>query len=352
MILHDLIAQGEVGGETFTSSLKGVLDGKNLDRLDVAVAYATRSGLNALRNAANGFPNLTRWVVGLDDAITQPLAIEDIVGLPNSMVRLASLSGQGRRFHPKVYCFWSSEDDASCICVIGSANMTMHGLNRNGETGVILVAENRVDAERLKAAWTSMWALGEDFSVARLDDYKQFHAKVRKAQRRIAKIGAVPSQLEAEEPLLQFDGRPETANCAWTEGASPSAGGRDLEFPRKLMPFFNLTQSPIIKRLRMSTGEVFELTFTKREDNQMWRLLFSRDSIQAAVERDSLRPVHGNLNRSDLAIVFTRAEDNADYDVRMVVIGSPEHQNLINESEVANALYRTRDPGGRYFGFF
>ena len=352
MRLLYLVAQGEPNGSTLAGAIKAALTGKNLDRLDVAVAYATRSGLTALRNAADGFPEVSRWVVGLDDAITQPEALDDLLILPGAAVRLASLSAQGRRFHPKIYCFWSNLDAGACVCVIGSANMTLHGLNRNSETAVILVAENADDANTLKSGWNSMWTLGEDATVESVEVYREFHAKARKAKRRMEKIGAVLIQPEAEEPISLFDGNPATATVAWTEGASPSAGGRDLEFPRKLIPFFNLGGSPSTKMIRMPNGHVFPLTFTMRDDNQMWRLMFSRDSISAAVGRESLRPVDGGSNRSDLAIVFSRAKAPADYDVRMVLIGSDEHQKLIDQSKEVKGLDRTRDPGGRCFGFF
>jgi HKD family nuclease len=351
MQLLNLVAQGEPNGSTLAGAIKAALTGKNLDRLDVAVAYATRSGLTALRNAADGFPEASRWVVGLDDAITQPEAIDDLLILPNAAVRLASLSAQGRRFHPKMYCFWSNSNAGACICIIGSANMTLHGLSRNGETAVILVAENVDDANTLKWGWNSMWALGEDATVEKVEAYREFHARARKAQRRLEKIGAVPIQPEAEEPVSFFDGNPATATVAWTEGATPSAGGRDLEFPRKLMPFFNLGGSPSTKMMRMANGHIFPLTFTMRDDNQMWRLMFSRDSILAAVGRESLRPVDGSSNRSDLAIVFSRTTAPADYDIRMVQIGSDEHQKLIDQANEVNGLDRTHDPGGRYFGF-
>src|SRR3546814_6652717 len=110
----------------------------------------------------------------------------------------------------------------------------------------------------------------------------------------MAKVGIVPPDPEAEEELGSvplFNGDPAQATVAWTEGASPSAGGRDLEFPRAMMPFFGLTRSPSTKRFRMSNGQIFHLTFTMRADNQMWRLMFSRDAIFAGIGRESLRQI-------------------------------------------------------------
>lgn len=355
MIVRQLVAQGDPQGVSLAASIALALETFEFDRLDVAVAYATRPGLQALQSAIGGWPAATRWVVGLDDAITQPSAIDDLIALPNSQVRLASLSSEGRRFHPKVYCLWSTADSGACLTVIGSANMTLHGLNRNGEVGAILAAENAADAGLLKAVWAGMNALGKDIGNWDLDEYRASHARARKARRRMEKIGAMPAQPEAEEDvelLPVFDGNPANATVGWTECASPSAGGRDLEFPRAMMPFFRLTTSPTMKRFRMKSGQVFFLTFTMRTNNVMWRLLFSREAIFAGIGRESLRPVAGNINRSDLAIVFERATGGADYAVDLVLIGSPEHTALMMRSQATGVLDRTRDPGGRHFGYY
>lgn len=355
MIVRQLVAQGNPAGSSLAAEISNAAAEIAFDRLDVAVAYATRPGLEALRKAIGGWPAATRWVVGLDDAITQPTAIDELNSLPEVQLRLAALAAEGRRFHPKLYCLWSSTNPAICLTVIGSANMTLHGLNRNGEIGVILSSENVAEAELLKEAWTQMNALGRDFADWDLDAYREAHARARKTRRRMAKIGAVPLDPEWEEEIEAvpaFNGDPGQASVAWTEGATPSAGGRDLEFPRPMMPFFHLVHSPSTKRFRMANGQVFFLTLTMREDNQMWRLMFSRDAIFAGIGRESLRPVAGNINRSDLAIVFTRATGGADYRIDLVIIGSPDHAALLARSQSVGGLERTRNPGGRYYGYY
>lgn len=356
MIVRQLVAQGGPQKMSMAAEMTAALAGMAVNRLDVAVAYATRPGLDALRAAIGGWPAQTRWVVGLDDAITQPEAIDDLIALPNAKLRAASLASEGRRFHPKLYCLWSSTDPAACLAVIGSANMTLHGLNRNGEVGAILAAENAGEANMLKSMWSEMNALGHVLAPGELNAYRDAHKKAKKARRRMTKIGAMPGHPEADEELGQmppFDGQPTSATVAWTEGATPSAGGRDLEFPRAVVPFFHLTISPASRRFRMQNGQVFTLTFTMRLDNQMWRLMFSRDAIFAGIGRESLRPVAGNITRSDLAIVFKRsAAIGADYDIEFVVIGSLDHTAVMARTNAVGILDRTRNPGSRYFGFY
>lgn len=353
MIIHKIVAQGCVSDQSMAAALNHAVQQNRYDRLDVAVAYATTAGIAALRNAIGEFPQETRWVVGLDDAITQPAAIDELISLRGSTLLLASLSGEGRRFHPKVYCFWSAEDPSRCMLALGSANMTLNGLNSNGEVGVLLLSESAKEAVQLKETWEQMASLGKAHGEWDLEEYRQLHSRARRVRTRMSKAGLPidPEFLEESGEMLPFNGEPPFTSVAWTEGASPSAGGRDLEFPRKMMPFFGLTKSPSSKRFRMADGSVHQLTFTMRTDNQMWRLLFTSDAIRAGIGRENMRPLTGG-NRSDLAIVFERRNSGPDYDVKFVVIGSAEHSVLINKSKAVGALERTRDPGGRYFGYF
>jgi HKD family nuclease len=352
MQLFDLVAQGEANGPTLASAIKAALAGQNLDRLDVAVAYATRSGLTALRNAADGFPEASRWVVGLDDAITQPQALKDLIALPNSVVRLASLSAEGRRFHPKIYCFWSTQDAAVCVCIIGSANMTLHGLNRNGETAVILVAENAKDAEALKSGWNSMWALGKDATAERVDAYREFHAKARKAQRRLEKIGAVPTQPEAEEPLTLFDGKPDTGSLLFVDFGSAMGNGSEIELPKIVVSYFGIadgTPSPQIRNFAFAGGVVIPIPVLRRQNNGMWRITFGANVPGTALLKR--KTVAGVKQRSDMAVVFQRTEAGS-YQTAFVKIGTPQYTALTTETQNEGTFGRTRQgPAGKNYGF-
>ena len=101
----------------------------------------------------------------------------------------------------------------------------------------------------------------------------------------------------------------------------------------------------------MQNQAIFALTFTERADNQMWRLLLSRVAIEAGIGRENLRPLTGG-NRSDLALVFSRTNGDADYSIEIVVINSVQHKAIVDASTSVGGLQRTRDPGGRQFGFY
>ena len=347
-----LIAQGHPNSLTLWKALSEAFSTDEFDHLDVAVAYATLQGVRSLELALSDNRRISRWVVGLDDAISQPEAIEYLIELQRSEVRLASMLPR-RRFHPKLYCAWSSDHDDRCVTAIGSGNMTLNGLLNNGETAVLLTAESRQEVSEFRAQWQAMWDLGEAATQDAIDAYRETYIVARKKRREIADLGVAPPEPEPDAPVevgYVFDGDPTSANVAWLEAGSPSAGGRDLEFPRAIVPFFELTRSPTLRTFQMHDGQRFQLRFTERTDNQMWRLMFSRDSIHAATGRETLRPINGG-NRSDLTVVFRKSGGTADYDVEMVVIGSHEHEVLLARSRAIDGLFRTRNPGGRNFGF-
>lgn len=349
-----LVAQGGSRGTTLSAALKAAAGVHEFDRIDVAVAYATLQGVRALESALGVLPPGSRWVVGLDDAITQPEALEHLMQLGGATLRLAALSPR-RRFHPKVYRLWSSTQPQLCVLGLGSGNMTLNGLRHNGEAAVLLTSENEAEAKLLEDIWLEMWGLGVVATEAAITAYRVKHAAAKKERKKIAALGVAPPEPDADAVIDEertFDGDPATANVAWTECATPSAGGRDLEFPREMMPFFALGQSPVIKRFRTANGSIFQLTFTMRADNMMWRLMFSRDSIAAGIGRESFRPASGRTTRSDIAISFVRSTASADYDIRMVVIGGAEHRDLLQRSSAIGGLRNTRNPGGRRFGFY
>lgn len=354
-----LVAQGRVpGGASLTAALKESIATTTVDRLDVAVAYATVSGVIALEQAVGQIPSASRWVIGLDDAITQPAAIERLLALPGAEVRLAALANQGRRFHPKLYCLWSVASPERCLLSIGSGNMTLNGLRKNGEAAVILSASSAKEGDELKAIWAEMWALGVPSTPAALDKYRDRFNVARKARKVVAAAGAAPPEPEADEVVdddILLDADPKTASFAWLDAGSATAQGREVELPRAMVPYFGVgpqTASPLQLHLRMKNGgQTYKLPLTMREDNSMWRIAFTQAAIQAGIGMNTLRPKAGG-NRSDLAVFFART-GNQRYDMEFVPLSSPSYQALVAKATAAGGHHRTlKTPAGRSFGFF
>ena len=349
-----LVSQAGNEHSSIENKIQSACKGLNLDRLDVAVAYATMPGLKLLELALGGLPSKSRWVIGLDDAITQPEAIEYLMQLRGSKVRVGKMSA-ATRFHPKLYCLWSSSFDDQCISVVGSGNLTLNGLRTNGETAAILIAESKSEAMQLKKQWKNMWQLGEELDLEQLQSYRELYMQAKKLRKKLIKLGVVPPDQSLDDKIEEkpsYNGNPESAHIAWLEAGTASAGGRDLEFPKKMMPFFELSRKKETRKFLMATGAEHELTFTERMDNQMWRLLFSSASIRAAIGRDTMRPESG-VNRSDLAVVFRKINGSKNFQVEMLKADSSAFIDLVQKSKSINASFvTTKRPGGRKFGFY
>ena len=327
----------------------------DLDRLDVAVAYATIQGVKLLESTLGQIPSNSRWVIGLDDAVTQPEALEYLTKLEGSEVRIGKMH-RAARFHPKLYCLWSSNDDSKCVSIVGSGNLTISGFRENGEAAAIFTSESISDALLLKQQCKRMWQLGEKLSSLKLQSYRDTYMKAKKLRKELVDIGVTlpdsQSESQWEEGSYTQSGDPTSASNAWLEAGSASAGGRDLEFPKKMMPFFRLSATKETRKFIMGDGTEHQLTFTERTRNQMWRLMFTSEAIRAAIDRDTLRPTSGG-NRSDLTIIFQRIKGSNDFALRMIRIDDYEFNKLLQKSRSSGSLERTTaGPGGRRYGFY
>jgi hypothetical protein len=354
----ELVTQVGSDEQEFNDAFGNATGLPEFDRLDVAAAYASTSGVDAIFGAIGREVAESRWVIGIDDAVSQPSAIKRLRDMPGSSVRLAS-HGPKNRFHPKIYQMWSSSQPELCVSYVGSGNLTANGLTSNVEAGVIMSSETIADAEKLQGQWQAFWDVGHPLDPAGFDLYKAAYEAARKTRMEADKLvrhdlldkDAI-TKILAAGPDAAFDGSPETATTAWLDCGSASAGGRDLEFPRQMVPYFRLQGDKWKSAIRTPSGDIFELDFTMRQDNGMWRLLLSTNAIMSATGRQSLRPVTGG-NRSDLAIIFNRASDaKADFDIHFTTIGSDEYDALVEHTRINGVLDRTRGTGGRNFGYY
>ena len=134
--------------DSLQAAVAACIDHGELDCARVAVAYATVSGARALLAAfdSHGLQE-SQWLLGLDDALTQPGAIALLRSLPYSTVHIASFEKSRRRFHPKFYAFARAGRPSVLSTMIGSANLTASAFHGNGEAAVLLDCTNRRDRD-------------------------------------------------------------------------------------------------------------------------------------------------------------------------------------------------------------
>ena len=137
--------------------------------LDVAAAYITAGGLhdflNRMENAlGSDWASVEkRWITSFDYCRTQPVALEKLLSLPTSAVRVHdanfTLSHNAMPkipFHPKTFLLRSNQKD---FALAGSGNLSRSGLSRGVEVGLSL-SVLRTDPVEVSSA-ASMQSLRE-----------------------------------------------------------------------------------------------------------------------------------------------------------------------------------------------
>ncbi len=180
---YEILAQGGKPRLSTAAAIKAHVRHEPFDHVDVAAAYATSQGIRAFLRILGAAPVRSRWIIGLDDAITQPEAIDELKELPGAKVRVARLSPV-RRFHPKVYLFRRSSQTDQAMLVVSSGNLTERGLHENAEGTVLLHSESAAEVSEMQAMFQSLWALGHQPSKQELQEYSASY-KIAKVQRKV-----------------------------------------------------------------------------------------------------------------------------------------------------------------------
>ena len=121
------------------------------DELNAAAAYVTVEGVNAVLEALDGLKlKASRWLVGLDDAISQPGAIEKIQSLTNATLRVVTFAATGARFHTKMIHLAASETPTIAVLMVGSANISRAAFENNAETSVFLTSQDNINTDWLR----------------------------------------------------------------------------------------------------------------------------------------------------------------------------------------------------------
>jgi HKD family nuclease len=141
----------------------------SLESIDVAAAYITSSGLKLLMDTfherhADDRRVVKRWITSFDYCRTEPGALEGLLAMPSSSVRihdaLFCLDNRGTPrlpFHPKMFLFRTRKLDH---VVAGSGNISRSGLSRGFEAGLAVCIER---LEKVSPAAEAVASLREYF---------------------------------------------------------------------------------------------------------------------------------------------------------------------------------------------
>lgn len=138
---------------------------RGADRLDVAAAFVTRSGVELL---ASLLPiGTARLICRAGHGPTDPAAVEEANNL-GFEVRLVT-GAAARTFHPKIYVV---AGPGGVFVLTGSGNLTSGGLKDNVEQfEAIELASFSSQAVEHEKRFNDIWAMGLDFEVVRASPY-------------------------------------------------------------------------------------------------------------------------------------------------------------------------------------
>ncbi len=313
------------------------------DETQVAVAYMTVAGIRALLVA---FPlnslRKSKWLVGLDDFITQPGALDVVLNLPGAELRVISHANKNLRFHPKVYIFGKQSSFKDGMTVIGSANLTAQGLAGNGEASAILDCETSADTAVVLSMWNELWKQGHKPTVNELATYKENYTIAKKSRLKTKAIIPTPTKgmiiLASDDAQLD----PAIANTCWIECGNVTLMGKELELKAEQGIFFGLNptgEDAKYLTFQVSTKEKIQLRL-KYQGNHMWRLQLTNEVPEVAV---GLRPKNpdGSLGRSPHVAVFDRTEDKKTYILRFILLNSNEFNKIVRKSKQTGTYGQT-----------
>lgn len=185
----DYIAQP--ASRTTLDALQAILQNGEVERLDVAVAYITTGGAyDLLKRAAGtlggawaGIPK--RWITSFDYCRTEPVALDCLLSVPNSSIRIHDaafcLSHGGAPkvpFHPKAFLISTNQRD---FALAGSGNMSRSGLSRGVEAGLVVSVSRdppgeptaTAALEALRTWFTNVWDDAALLTPDLLTSYRQ-----------------------------------------------------------------------------------------------------------------------------------------------------------------------------------
>ena len=301
---------------TVSQLLNDVAAESEANTAEVAVAYASVSGLRQFLDAVSKKRDVakSRWVVGLDDLLTHPGVLDVLSARADATVRVAGERINGRRFHPKMFHLVNSEKSTKSALVIGSANMTVGGLQGNVEAATALVSTSAADAASMRAIWLQTWSTGTPLTTRILSEYRVEFERELHRRNALKAAGAKATRLVLQSDSALTD--PSLATVCWIEvGNITGFQCEQLEIKAEQALFFGLGSAggpDAVVTVMLESGAKVGIP-AKYRGNAMWRfnLPLSIPEVQAGLrpggKRSPFIAVFERHTKSKLAFRFIKA---------------------------------------------
>ena len=301
MKVVDFIAQP--ARRTTLEAIESIAKVGDLTNLDIAAAYITSSGVRDLLQkadaalAGNWNRVKKRWITSFDYCRTQPVALETLLSLPASSVRIHdaqfSLAHGGipkLPFHPKAFLFRGKDCD---FAIAGSGNLSRSGLSKGVEVGLSIAVERRNPTEPTSAAsmralrrwYSSVWRSATPLDTTVLKRYSRLFESVSNMSHPTATEDDLASG-ETTSGSLSSKDLQKLRICSnfWIEAGNitknrgPQLPGNQLMMKRLSRVFFGFDPVTVPKntvlgsvKIKFNGGQIHQYTLSY-SDNKMDKL--------------------------------------------------------------------------------
>ena len=137
-----ILLQG-VTPDTHVAAVRHVLSIPNPRSVIISSAFANKGGLLQIRDALLPIANITTVIIGIRNGITSAQGLQTAIEF-GCTTYAVDTGSRNVIFHPKIY-FSRNADEARLI--VGSANLTVGGLNSNIEASVLMTLDLEEEAD-------------------------------------------------------------------------------------------------------------------------------------------------------------------------------------------------------------
>ena len=148
----------------------------------IAVAWAT-TGFKSFRLLKKHKAKIERMIVGTHFYQTHPDFIEAFITHKN----VHFIKATDGVFHPKVYYFQMSSNNWKCI--IGSANLTRGGFERNDEVAILVTDEDRDSSDTQARLFDALDEYWKKTPILDKNDLKAYRQAWKRKQPTVRKLG-------------------------------------------------------------------------------------------------------------------------------------------------------------------
>lgn len=263
-------------------------------KVRLTFAFVTKPGVTALVGqnlpgsfVSHGVPS--EWIVGINQGITEPRALDAIMRLEHAQLRLFVPNGRMTaeslvappRLHAKLIAIDAARKNDNFSLLVGSANLTGAAIGQNAmnfEAGALLHDGSQIERNALDRWWKEI----RKHTIAVDDRLIAEYAKLRTRFLRTKRPPADMVDVDAIDPSDIA-----AAQCFWIQAGKMSGRekGEELlryqtDLPEYLIGFFHAARPNTELTLQMPGGEAAHATLSpKRHQHHrtpIWRLYLPR----------------------------------------------------------------------------